>query len=403
MVATVTDYTDSRNRAATGQGFDGVVRISVAGYYGTGALLYDGQAILTAAHLVDTASGVSTSATVHFETAAGQISRTATAISVNPAFETVNDNNDLALLWLDTPAPIQAERYTLYRSSDEIGKDFAFAGYGTPGTGSNGEDSNVAGYYRLKAENRFDADTATLKIYLRSEMAWSPESGTQLVADFDNGSANQDALGLLIQQPDRGLGNAEGITTPGDSGGAAFIGGQIAGVASYGASLASATAHPDADDTVNGTYGEVASWQRVSHYQQWIDQSLRARYADAPAKPEDVQKTVAEGNSGTTRTYFMVEFHGEHTDPNVKVQVDYRTRDGAAKAGEDYLAAGGTLVFYPGESHVVIPVEIIGDTLPEPDEIFSLEIYNPVGGSFPDGQLVLTAIRTILGNDGWLG
>lgn len=400
MVATVTDYTDSRNRAAAGQGFDGVVRISVAGYYGTGVLLYDGQAILTAAHLV---AATSAGASVHFETAAGQTSLAASAISVNPAYETVNSNNDLALLWLAASAPVETERYTLYRGSDEVGKNFAFVGYGTPGTGSGGEDDSATAYYRLKAENRFDADTATLLTYLRDEMAWTPESGTQLVADFDNGSADRDALGLLVQQPDRGLGNVEGITTPGDSGGPAFIGGQIAGIASYGASLASATAHPDSDDTINGTYGELASWARVSHYQQWIDQSLRAHYADAPTRPENVQKTLAEGNSGTTRTYFMVEFHGEHTDPNIEVQVDYRTRDGSAEAGTDYLAADGTLVFYPDESRVVIPVEIIGDTLPEPDETFSLEIYNPVGGSFADGQVVLAAIRTIVDNDGWLG
>lgn len=403
MVATVTDYTDLRNRAAIGQGFDGVVRISTGGYYGTGVLLYDGQAILTSAHLVATASGTVSVATVYFETSTGQSSLTATTISIHPAYDTVNDNNDLALLWLTTSAPVLAERYTLYRGGDEIGQDFTLVGYGAPGTGGGGETGNVTSYYRLKADNRFDADTATLKTYLNSGMAWLPETGTQLVADFDNGNANQDALGRLIDQPDTGLGNAEGIATPGDSGGPAFINGQIAGIDSYSASLSSATSHPDIDDIVNGTYGEISSWQRTSHYQQWIDQSLRAHYPNAPTKPEEVKNTVIEGSNATCRTYFMVQYHGERADPDIWPQVEYRTRDGTAKAGEDYIATSGTLVFYPGETQVVIPVEIIADTRPEPDETFSLEIYNPVGGGFPDGQLVLIAVRTIQDDDGWLG
>ena len=63
MVTTVTAYTDLRNRAATGEGFDGVVRVVVGGNYGTGALLFDGHAVLTAAHLF---KGSATSANVAF-------------------------------------------------------------------------------------------------------------------------------------------------------------------------------------------------------------------------------------------------------------------------------------------------------------------------------------------------
>ena len=69
MVTTVTAYTDTRNRALPGTGFDGVVRVSVGGHYGTGALLYDGRAILTAAHLFANVGAASTS--ILFETSAG--------------------------------------------------------------------------------------------------------------------------------------------------------------------------------------------------------------------------------------------------------------------------------------------------------------------------------------------
>ena len=58
MVATVTDYTEVKNRALIGSGFDGVVRVLVNGYFGTGTLLFGGQAVLTAAHLFSKQQGL---------------------------------------------------------------------------------------------------------------------------------------------------------------------------------------------------------------------------------------------------------------------------------------------------------------------------------------------------------
>ena len=51
MVTTVSSYTETRNRALMGDGYDGVVRVVVGNMYGTGVLLFDGKAVLTAAHL----------------------------------------------------------------------------------------------------------------------------------------------------------------------------------------------------------------------------------------------------------------------------------------------------------------------------------------------------------------
>ena len=73
-----------------------------------------------------------------------------------------------------------------------------------------------------------------------------------------------------------------------------------------------------------------------------------------------------------------------------------------AKAGQDYLAAFGTLMIYPNENQAVIPVEIMGDTTPEPDETFYLDVTHPVGGSFGIGVVTLTAVRTIINDDGTL-
>ncbi|MDI1230105.1 MAG: trypsin-like serine protease [Methylobacter sp.] len=399
MVTTVTSYTDSRNRANPGEGYDGVVRISSGGYFGTGVLLYDGRAILTAAHLFASAS--SSSADIHFETASGQQKITSSRIEVMPDYDSVNANNDLALVWLTSAAPVGAERYGLYRDSDEIGQSLTMVGYGLVGSGDAGTLATYSGgALRMKANNQFDADAAMLKSWLGSSISWTPTAGTQLLADFDNGMTAQDALGRLINSPGTGLGQNEGMIAQGDSGGPAFIRGQVAGIATYNTSISQGSVHPDVDGVNNSSFGEIGAWQRISHYQQWIDQSLRAQYPNAPTQADQVQKTVTEGNSGTSYAYFLLQFTGMRSDTTQILSVDYATRDDTARAGEDYLAAKGTLALYPNENQAVIPVEIIGDTFSEPDESFYLDIFNPIGGSFGAGVLKLTAIRTIVNDDG---
>ena len=396
MVSTVTSYTDTRNRALANEGYDGVVMVSVAGFYGTGVLLYDGQAILTAAHLF---SNGSTSATVKFETSTGTQTLTSSKVVVMSNYDAFNTNNDLAIVWLNGHAPLSANRYELYRSSDEIGKTFTFVGYGQPGTGTSGESLTYSGTpIRQKASNQFDADPATLKAALGSGMNWTPLAGTQLIADFDNGSTAQNALGRLINAGSTGLGSAEGSISEGDSGGPAFINGKVAGIASYITSLSQGSVHPDIDNSVNASYGEIAAWQKVSAYQQVIDQTLRANYVSAPTKASEVKLAVTEGNSGVVDAYFLLEFTGVRSNPSQLLSVDYTTRDGTAKAGEDYIAVKGTLVLYPNENQAVIPVEILGDRIPEAYETFFLDISNPVGGSFGNA-LVLTGMRTIVNDD----
>jgi hypothetical protein len=400
MVTTTAYYTDSRYRTYPGDGYDGVVRVSYAGYYGTGSLLFDGRAILTAAHLFEGRTG---STSVSFETQSGLQTLSANQVLLHPAYD-AQGNNDLAIVWLSSPAPTAARRYDIFRDDNEIGQAFTLAGYGRTGTGSTGATASDGSYpVRLQALNQFDADAATLKSYLGSLMGWTPLAGTQLIADFDNGTSTNDALGRLMQRNDLGQGWSEGLIAQGDSGGPAFLQGQIAGVASYTASLSWGSTAPDIDTYANSSFGEIAAWQRVSYYQQWIDQSLRDRYPNAPTKPEEVKKEVTEGSGGTSYAYFLLQFTGVRSDPGQTLSVDYATRDGTALAGSDYIATQDTLKLYPGEDWAVIPVEIIGDTTPEPGEYFYLDVFNPIGGSFGAGVVQLTAVRTILDDDGWFG
>ena len=398
MVTTVTSYTEVRNRAVIGDGFDGVVRIVVGNMYGTGVLLFDGKAVLTAAHLF---SSGQTSANVKFETLQGAQNIASSAVLVHPDYNDRNNNADLALVWLSQDAPVTAQRFGIYRQSNEVGQTMTLVGYGTPGLGSTGSLQNFnEAPVRLKAQNQFDTDVAPLARFFGESGTWETNKGKQLVADFDNGLSQNDALGSLIGKTGLGLGTVEGLISKGDSGGPAFIGNLVAGVASYTGNLSAVGAVPDIDSASNSSFGEVAVWQRVSVYQQWIDQAMRMRYENAPTTQASVQKSVSEGNTGTTPVYFWVQLNGYRVDPNVIVSLDYKTRNGTALAGQDYIATQGTLKIYPNETHALVAVEIMADAQPEADENFYLDVFNPIGANFENGLVQLTAIRTIVNDDG---
>ncbi|CAE8638044.1 unnamed protein product, partial [Polarella glacialis] len=66
-------------------------------------------------------------------------------------------------------------------------------------------------------------------------------------------------------------------------------------------------------------------------------------------------------------------------DLSVPMQVDYKCRDGQAKAGEDFDAVEGTLKFEAGQEELKIAIKIINDTACEDDEDFFVELSNPRG------------------------
>jgi len=66
---------------------------------------------------------------------------------------------------------------------------------------------------------------------------------------------------------------------------------------------------------------------------------------------------------------------------NGRVTVDYSTSDGVAKAGENYDAAQGTLVFEAGETEKELKIKIILDVEPEQNMNFCIMLSNPDGGA----------------------
>ncbi|MCA9926891.1 MAG: hypothetical protein KC419_00385, partial [Anaerolineales bacterium] len=98
---------------------------------------------------------------------------------------------------------------------------------------------------------------------------------------------------------------------------------------------------------------------------------------DSARLSQGVGPQVLEGNSGTTPAVFTVTLS---TPAAFVVTVDFEVNPGAtdigATAGEDYIDTAGTLTFQPGDTTKTFTVDLIGDNIMEPDEIFSTLISN---------------------------
>ena len=90
-----------------------------------------------------------------------------------------------------------------------------------------------------------------------------------------------------------------------------------------------------------------------------------------------------EGDSGTTELQFDVTLAEASL---TTVSVDWTTVDGTAFAGEDYIAAFGTLTFPAGETLRTVLVSVLGDLLDECTEEFYVELSNPVNATVFVGQ-----------------
>jgi hypothetical protein len=89
-------------------------------------------------------------------------------------------------------------------------------------------------------------------------------------------------------------------------------------------------------------------------------------------------QTLAEGNSGTQQMTFTVTRNG---GGNEAFDVNFATSDvSATTADNDYVATSGTLHFSSTDQSKTIQVTINGDTTPEMDEIFSVNLSNATNG-----------------------
>jgi chitinase len=101
---------------------------------------------------------------------------------------------------------------------------------------------------------------------------------------------------------------------------------------------------------------------------------------------------VLEGNSGLSLLSFVVSLSSPATDA---VAVKFRTVAGVATAGADFAAATGELRFARGGIRQTVNVWVQGDRVAEPNETFTVELFDASGATISRG----TANGTILNDD----
>ncbi len=98
-----------------------------------------------------------------------------------------------------------------------------------------------------------------------------------------------------------------------------------------------------------------------------------------------------EGDAGITPFVFTVTLSKTSQE---QVTVQYSTTGLLADAGVDFEATSGTLTFAPGQTSMMLTVNIIGDQIFESNETFRVNISSPTGAS-----IGTTAQTAVIAND----
>jgi len=97
--------------------------------------------------------------------------------------------------------------------------------------------------------------------------------------------------------------------------------------------------------------------------------------------------TMFEGNAGTANAVFTVTLSAASGQT---VTVNYATADGTATQPADYTSTSGTLTFTPGQTTRTITVPVIGETIPEANETFFVNLSGATNATISDNQGVGT-------------
>ncbi len=193
--------------------------------------------VLTSAHCIGTATGVTASFT---DSGSNSGDFTGSTFLVNPGWTgDLGTGVDLALVYLTSPLASWVTISELYNSTDEVGRVYQVAGWGSQASNGAAAGSTLGfGVAMRVGHNTWDSLFVGFNPY--------PNRPDILVADFDG--------------PGSGV-PLEVTVAPGDSGGPSFLDGKVAGITSFSASV---SGQP------TGAYGEYNGMTRISSHLAWI-------------------------------------------------------------------------------------------------------------------------------------
>jgi len=102
--------------------------------------------------------------------------------------------------------------------------------------------------------------------------------------------------------------------------------------------------------------------------------------------------SITEGNSGTKAATFTLTLSGSSVE---SIAIRVVTAPGTATASTDYTSLNTVVIFNPGTVTRTLDVAIAGDTNPESNETFSVNLSEPFGTTIADGE----GAGTILDDD----
>jgi Domain of unknown function (DUF4082)/Bacterial Ig-like domain/Calx-beta domain/Bacterial Ig domain/Purple acid Phosphatase, N-terminal domain len=100
--------------------------------------------------------------------------------------------------------------------------------------------------------------------------------------------------------------------------------------------------------------------------------------------------SLAEGNAGTTTAVLTLTLSATSSST---VSVNYAAADGTGTAGTDYGSSSGTATFAAQTTSTTISIPVTGDTTPEPNETFFVNLTSPVNATISDTQAVVTIVN----------
>ena len=201
---------------------------------------------------------------------------------------------DIAIVTLSEPVPAGTKIYGLY-NGDPIGKVATHISYGTTGNGDGTEESFTP--EDSLTRGRIGQNLYEIDLYNAFEFGLE---GAHLIYDFDDGTPEHNALAwwlsplerslggglyeVIVDQslaPDLGFGLDEVMMAHNDSGGGAFIDGLLAGVHSFGISLAEQWCDgdprngeyvnaPDMTCALDSSFGELAGDTSIAFFYDWL-------------------------------------------------------------------------------------------------------------------------------------
>jgi Ca2+-binding RTX toxin-like protein len=123
---------------------------------------------------------------------------------------------------------------------------------------------------------------------------------------------------------------------------------------------------------------------------------VQSTFVDRLPKVSIGNATIAEGTGSTSTASFTVSLSEPSTDD---VSVAYATSSGTAVWPGDYTDASGRVTIPAGQTSVSVPVQVDGDSEPEPNETFSIDISAPTNATLDTAH----AVGTITNDDGSMG